>query len=55
MVENVPSSVDFMKLGSTIVSVEAPTGRILAIAQNTQFSEDAAAAADQQERPRLRR
>ena len=35
-----------MKLGSTIVSVEAPTGRILAIAQNTQFSEDAAAAAD---------
>jgi membrane peptidoglycan carboxypeptidase len=46
MVENVPSSVDFMKLGSTIVSLESTTGRILAIAQNTQFSEDAASAAD---------
>ena len=46
MVENVPSSVDFMKLGSTIVSIESTSGRILAIAQNTQFSEDAAAAAD---------
>ena len=41
-----PPSVDFMQLGSTIVSIEATTGRILAIAQNTQFSEDAAAAAD---------
>ncbi len=46
MVENVPSSVDFMQLGSTIVSIESTTGRILAIAQNTQFSEDAAAASD---------
>jgi membrane peptidoglycan carboxypeptidase len=46
MVENVPSSVSFMQLGSTIVSLENSTGRILAIAQNTQFSEDAAAAAD---------
>ena len=46
MVGNVPSSVDFMQLGSTIVSIESTTGRILAIAQNTQFSEDADAAAD---------
>lgn len=46
MVENVPSSVSFMQLGSTIVSLENSTGRILAIAQNTQFSENAAAAAD---------
>lgn len=46
MVGNVPSSVSFMQLGSTIVSLENSTGRILAIAQNTQFSEDAAAAAD---------
>jgi membrane peptidoglycan carboxypeptidase len=46
MVENVPSSVDFMQLGSTIVSIESTTGRILAISQNTQFSEDAASAAD---------
>ncbi len=56
MVENVPSSVDFMKLGSTIVSIENTTGRILAIAQNTQFSEDAQSAIrSQQERARVRR
>lgn len=42
---NVPSSVDFMKLGSAITSVEADTGRVLAIAQNTYFSEDADALA----------
>jgi membrane peptidoglycan carboxypeptidase len=46
MTGNVPSSVDFMKLGSTIVSIESTTGRVLAIAQNTQFSEDASAATD---------
>jgi membrane peptidoglycan carboxypeptidase len=46
MVENVPTSVDFMRLGSTIVSIESTTGRILAIAQNTQFSEDASAGTD---------
>lgn len=46
MVENVPSSVDFMRLGSTIVSIETTTGRILSIAQNTQFAEDASAASD---------
>lgn len=32
--------------GSTSVSIEATTGRILAIAQNTKFSEDASVAAD---------
>jgi len=46
MRENVPTSVDFMQLGSSIVSIEADTGRILAIAQNTLFSEDADLAAD---------
>jgi membrane peptidoglycan carboxypeptidase len=44
MQKNVPTSVDWMKLGSTIVSIEATTGRVLAIAQNTQFSEAADAA-----------
>ena len=39
MVENVPSSVDFMRLGSTIVRIETTTGRILSIAQNTQFAD----------------
>ncbi|WP_109210112.1 MULTISPECIES: transglycosylase domain-containing protein [Microbacterium] len=40
---NVPSTGRF---GSTTVSVEASTGRILAMAQNTKFSEDAANSAD---------
>jgi membrane peptidoglycan carboxypeptidase len=34
------------RFGSTTVSVEATTGRILAMAQNTSFSEDAAVSAD---------
>lgn len=44
MAENVPAALDGIKLGSTVVSLEATTGRILAIAQNTMFSEDAAEA-----------
>ncbi len=36
-----PAKVDKMKFGSTSVNIEAKTGRILAIAQNTKFSEDA--------------
>ncbi|WP_019181612.1 transglycosylase domain-containing protein [Microbacterium yannicii] len=44
MADNVPAAVDGMNLGSAIVSVEATSGRILAIAQNTTFSEDAALA-----------
>jgi len=35
-----------MKFGSTSVSIEASTGRILGIAQNTKFSEDQSHAAD---------
>ncbi|MBD8023419.1 transglycosylase domain-containing protein [Microbacterium gallinarum] len=55
MSELVPSSYDMPtgrtvpskgRLGSTVVSVEATTGRILAIAQNTKFSEDASVASD---------
>ena len=44
--ENAPSSVETMNFGSTTTSIEASTGRILAIAQNTQFSEDADAVAN---------
>ena len=38
--ENTPTSVAGMKFGSTSVSIEASTGRILGIAQNTNFSEN---------------
>ncbi|MBB2975142.1 membrane peptidoglycan carboxypeptidase [Microbacterium endophyticum] len=41
-----PTSVGGMDFGSTAVSIEASTGRILAIAQNTKFSEDASLADD---------
>lgn len=41
MADNVPTAIDGMNLGSAIVSVEASSGRILAIAQNTTFTEDA--------------
>lgn len=35
-----PQSVDGMKFGSTVVNMESKTGRILAIAQNTKFTQD---------------
>ena len=41
MNETVPQSIDGMQLGSTTVSIEAETGRILSIAQNKTFSERA--------------
>lgn len=40
MSDYAPSSVPGMRFGSAVVSVEATTGRVLAIAQNTMFSED---------------
>lgn len=40
MNENTPESIDGMKFGSTAVSLEAKTGRVLAIAQNTKFTQD---------------
>lgn len=40
MNENAPQSFDGMKFGSTAVSMEAKTGRILGIAQNTKFTQD---------------
>ncbi|MHC2998711.1 transglycosylase domain-containing protein [Microbacterium sp. HJ5] len=55
MAEYAPTSIDMPtgrtvpskgRFGSTSVSVEATTGRILAIAQNTKFSEDASLASD---------
>ena len=36
----VPASDNRLKLGSTAVSTEAKTGRVLAIAQNTKFTQD---------------
>ncbi|WP_150958622.1 transglycosylase domain-containing protein [Microbacterium testaceum] len=44
MNDNTPQSYDGMKFGSTAVSLEAKTGRILAIAQNTKFTQDPALA-----------
>lgn len=38
--ENVPQYVDFMQIGSSIVSVEVGTGRVLAMAQNKKYSPD---------------
>ena len=55
MAENAPMSAEMPigrtvgkpgRFGATSVSIEATTGRILAIAQNTKFSEDAATAPD---------
>ncbi|HKP07300.1 MAG TPA: transglycosylase domain-containing protein [Microbacterium sp.] len=45
---SMPTSPDYTtgRFGSTTVSVEAATGRVLAMAQNTIFSEDAANASD---------
>ncbi|KTR93533.1 thioredoxin [Microbacterium testaceum] len=40
MNENAPQSFEGMKFGSTAVSMEAKTGRILGIAQNTKFTQD---------------
>ena len=36
----VPASDDRLKLGSTALSLEAKTGRVLAVAQNTKFTQD---------------
>ncbi|MFH8249289.1 transglycosylase domain-containing protein [Microbacterium sp. B2969] len=44
--QNTPSAIDGMDFGSTSVSLEASTGRILGIAQNTKFSEDQSLAGD---------
>jgi len=44
--DHTPTSIDGMEFGSTSVSIEASTGRILGIAQNTNFTEDASLAAD---------
>ena len=38
----IPSAIDGMELGSTGVTLETGTGRVLAMAQNTAFSEDPA-------------
>ncbi len=46
MTQYTPTSIEGMDFGSTSVSLEASTGRILGIAQNTRFSEDASAAGD---------
>ena len=40
MNENTPQSYEGMNFGSTAVSLEAKTGRVLAIAQNTKFTQD---------------
>ncbi|WOF24079.1 transglycosylase domain-containing protein [Microbacterium betulae] len=40
MTANTPSYIDGMDFGAAAVTVEPSTGRILALAQNTQFSED---------------
>ncbi len=40
MKEYIPSSMEDIAIGSTIVTVEPGTGRILAMAQNTNFTED---------------
>ncbi|MDT0117490.1 transglycosylase domain-containing protein [Microbacterium sp. PRF11] len=40
MNENAPQSYEGMNFGSTAVSLEAKTGRVLAIAQNTKFTQD---------------
>lgn len=40
MNENTPQSLEGMSFGATAVSMEAKTGRVLAIAQNTKFTQD---------------
>lgn len=46
MADYTPTSVDGLYFGAASTSIEASTGRILSIAQNTKFSEDAALAND---------
>ncbi len=46
MAEIAPSSMEGMSFGASAVNIEASTGRVLSIAQNTQFSEDASLASD---------
>ena len=43
----IPAAIDGMELGSTGVTLEVGTGRVLAMAQNTNFSEDPAVIATQ--------
>ncbi len=45
MRDNVPASMPGVQLGSTAVTLQADTGRILAMAQNTKFNESAEAPA----------
>lgn len=40
MNDNTPESMDGMKFGATALSLETKTGRVLAIAQNTKFTQD---------------
>lgn len=42
----VPASDDRLRLGSTALSLEAKTGRLLAVAQNTRFTQDPTQAAE---------
>ncbi|WP_353113851.1 transglycosylase domain-containing protein [Microbacterium sp.] len=44
MAKRVPQAVDGMNLGAAAVSIEATSGRILSIVQNTRFSESASEA-----------
>lgn len=46
MAEYAPASMPNTRYGSTSVSIEASTGRVLAIAQNTKFTEDGNLAAN---------
>lgn len=46
MADYVPSSIEGMDLGATSVNLQTSTGRILAIAQNTKFSESASTSND---------
>ncbi len=46
MSDYTPTSVDGMFFGSTVTSLETSTGRVLAIAQNSKFTEDATLATD---------
>ncbi|MBM3715275.1 MAG: PASTA domain-containing protein [Actinobacteria bacterium] len=46
MNERAPQSMENMKFGSTAVNIEAKTGRVLSIAQNTKFTQDGELAAN---------
>ncbi|MEX0150894.1 transglycosylase domain-containing protein [Microbacterium sp. LMI1-1-1.1] len=46
MSDYAPQSVEGMRFGSTAVNVESKTGRVLSLAQNTKFTQDAEVAAN---------